>query len=150
MSRPGAQTKTRSSRKVPIHPRLRAVLAALPNYGRPWLFTTGASKRYPAGDHHLNVKRLNEQFTRLVARLGMPAGRPQGFVAHSLRHFFETFTVNTGIPQRAIDAWVGHNAYKSMAAVYYTLGDVESQAFMARVPFGTVGRSIESTMEGVR
>jgi len=38
-SRPGAETKTRESRKVPVHPRLRAVLAALPAGRREWLFT---------------------------------------------------------------------------------------------------------------
>lgn len=60
------------------------------------------------------MKRLNEQFTRLVVRLGMPAGRDAGFVVHSLRHFFETLTVNAGIPQRVIDAWLGHRSDKSM------------------------------------
>ncbi|OWK41240.1 tyrosine-type recombinase/integrase [Fimbriiglobus ruber] len=116
-SRPGAETKTRESRKVPIHPRLRAVLERLPANRRSWLFTAGPSKKYPAGDHHINVKRLNEQFTRLVGRLGMPVGRDAGFVAHSLRHFFETFTVNAGIPHRVIDSWLGHRSDKSMAAV---------------------------------
>ncbi|MDB5311566.1 MAG: Phage integrase, partial [Gemmataceae bacterium] len=102
-SRPGAETKTRESRKVPVHPRLRTVLEALPRTRRPWLFTAAPSKKFPGGDHHINVKRLNEQFTRLVGRLGMPVGRANGFVIHSLRHFFETFTVNAGIPQRVID-----------------------------------------------
>jgi integrase len=57
-------------------------------------------------------------------------------VIHSLRHFFETFTVNAGVPQRAVDAWPGHHSDKSMAAVYYRLRDEDSQAFMAKVPFG--------------
>jgi integrase len=136
-SRPGAETKTRESRRVPIHTRLRVVLESLPVYRRPWLFTAGASKKFPAGDHHINVKRLNEQFTRLVDRLGMPAGRDDGFVIHSLRHFFETHCVNAGIPQRVIDTWLGHRSDKSMAAVYYRLRDDESQSFMIKVPFGT-------------
>ena len=38
-------------------------------------------------------------------------------VIHSLRYFFETFTVNTGTPQRAVDAWFGHRSDKSMGAV---------------------------------
>jgi integrase len=57
-------------------------------------------------------------------------------VVHSLRHFFETFTVNTGIPQRVIDAWLGHRSDKSMAAVYYRLRDEDSQSFMGKVLFG--------------
>ena len=135
-SRPGAETKTRTSRKVPIHPRLRRVLEALPTGDRAWLFTAGPSAKYPAGGHHLNAKRLNEQFSRLLTRLDMPAGRETGFVIHSLRHFFETFTVNEGIPQRVIDTWLGHRSDKSMAAVYYKLSDADSQSFMGKVPFG--------------
>ena len=56
---------------------------------------------------------------------------------HSLRHFFETFTVNEGIPQRVVDTWLGHRSDRSMAAVYYRLKDEDSQKFMAKVPFGT-------------
>ncbi len=125
------------SRKVPVHPRLRAVLAALPSTHRPCLLCAAPSRKYPAGDRHISVKRLNEQFTRLVGRLGMPVGRNAGFVIHSLRHFFETHCVNAGIPQRVIDTWLGHRSDKSMAAVYYRLRDEEAQAFVGKVPFGT-------------
>lgn len=149
VSRPGGETKTRTSRKVPIHPRLRTVLEALPTERREWLFTAGPSPKYPEGGHHINVKRLNEQFTRLVTRLEMPAGRESGFVTHSLRHFFETFAVNAGIPQRVIDIWLGHRSDKSMAAVYYRLGDAESQSFMAKVPFGTGGPAADVGKEDV-
>lgn len=143
VSRRGGETKTRKSRKVPIHPRLRAVLEALPKSPGQWLFTAAPSKKYPDGDHHINVKRLNEQFTRLVAKLGMPVGREHGFVIHSIRHFFETHTVNVGTPQRVIDTWLGHSSDKSMAAVYYRLRDEESQSFMEKVSFGTPAKSSE-------
>ena len=136
-SRPGAETKIRESRKVPIHPRLRMELEVLPRTRRPWLFTAAPSKKFPGGENHINVKRLNQLFTRLVGRLGMPVGRATGFVIHSLRHAFETITVNAGVPQRAIDTWLGHRSDRSMAAVYYKLRDEESQFFMAKVPFGT-------------
>jgi integrase len=136
-SREGAETKTRVSRKVPIHARLRPLLEALSRRPRPWLFTMAPSRRYPRGDHHLNVKRLNEDFLKVVASLGLPAGRDGGFTLHSLRHFFETFAVNAGIPQRVVDTWLGHRSDRSMAAVYYKLKDEDSQKFMAKVPFGT-------------
>ena len=138
-SRPGAETKTRQSRRVPIHQRLRAVLLALPKTRRAWMFTAAASKKFPAGDHNISAKRMNEQFTRLVGKLGMPVGRDNGFVIHSLRHFIETFTVNASIPQRVVDTWLGHRSDKSMAAIYYKLNDADSQSFMAKVPFGTGG-----------
>ena len=136
-SRPGAATKTGQSRKVPIHPRLRAALESLPTPASGWYFTAAKCSRYPSGDHWINPNGVNDGFILLLKNLGMPAGRKSGYVTHSLRHFFETFTVNAGIPQRVIDTWLGHNADKSMAAVYYALGDAESQAFMLRVPFRT-------------
>ncbi|HVK08499.1 MAG TPA: site-specific integrase [Gemmataceae bacterium] len=137
VSRAGAETKTRTSRKVPIHDRLRPILSAVSNKKRDWLFQSAPSDKYPTGGRPMNTKRLNDCFTRLLKSLGLPAGRKDGFVIHSLRHFFETFTVNAGIPQRVIDTWLGHRSDKSMAAVYYRLADAESQAFMKKVPFGT-------------
>jgi integrase len=86
----------------------------------------------------------------LVTRLEVPAGREAGFVIHSLRHFFETFTVNEGIPQRVIDTWLGHRSDKSMAAVYYKLSDTDSQSFMAKVPFGTGEPAADAGKEDVR
>ena len=148
MSRRGAETKTRTSRKVPIHSRLKLVLEALPKSKGPWFFTAAPSKKFPTGDHHINVKRLNEQFTRLVERLGMPIGREAGFVIHSLRHYFETFTVNAGVPQRVIDTWLGHRSDKSMAAVYYRLRDEESQTFMMKVPFGGKVKAANNREDG--
>jgi len=137
-SREGLETKNRYSRKVPIHDRLRLVLEALTNTPRPWLFVNPPSRRHPEGNQPLNVIQLNERVQKVVAGLGLAAGRNQdGFTLHSLRHFFETFTVNAQIPQRAVDTWLGHRSDQSMAAVYYKLKDEESQRFMKQVPFGT-------------
>jgi integrase len=137
VSRPGGETKSRTSRKVPIHARLRVVLEAIPKSKRPYLFTASASDKFPDGTNHINIKRLNEQFGRLCAKLALPTGRKDGFTTHSLRHFFETHLVNSGIPQRVIDSWLGHRSDRSMGAVYYRLSDYDSQLFMSRVPFGT-------------
>jgi integrase len=136
-SRVGLETKTRQSRKVPIHSRLLPLLVALPRRTRPWLFTMPPSKAYPTGNHWVNVKRLNEDFLAAVTSLKLPAGREGGFTLHSLRHSFETITVNAGIPQRVVDTWLGHRSDRSMAAVYYKLKDDESQHFMTKVPLGT-------------
>jgi len=137
VSRDGLETKTRDSRKVPINTRLGAMLTAWPKTNKQWAFTMPASTKYPNGDHWVNIKRLNEDFQKVVKFLGLPIGREAGLTLHSLRHFFETFTVNAGIPQRVVDTWLGHRSDKSMAAVYYKLSDEESQRFMKMVPFGT-------------
>ena len=96
--------KNRQSRKVPIHPRLRQCLGKLPRTDRPYLFCAPPSKKYPAGDHYLKVKHLNEYLQRLAKLLGMSTGRKNdGLVLHPLRHFFETHCVNAGIPQRVVE-----------------------------------------------
>jgi integrase len=138
VSRVGGETKTRRSRKVPIHPRLRLFLSGATASGRPWLFNEQASSTADHDDRPINVKKLNERFLATLKRLGLPAGRRGGgYTLHSLRHFFETHTVNNRIPQRVVDAWLGHSSDKSMAANYYKLTGEESQKFMDEVPFGT-------------
>ena len=73
---------------------------------------------------------------KIAKSLGMPVGRKNdGFVTHSLRHFFETHCINCGVPQRVVDVWMGHTGDKSMVAVYYRLGDTDSQRFMKQVSF---------------
>ena len=147
VSREGLETKTRLSRKVPIHPRLRHFLEQMPKTDKPWKFTMPPSRSYPAGDHMVNIKRLNEDFQKAVKALGIAVGRIDGFTLHSLRHFFETCTVNAGIPQRVVDTWLGHRSDKSMAAVYYKLSGDESQSFMKKVPFGTGEPAAEAVKE---
>lgn len=139
VSRPGAETKTGASRKVPIHPRLRLILEALPK-SSSWLFQASPSPRYPTGGHWINTKHLNEDFLKLLGKLDLPAGRDpegQGYTIHSLRHSFETVCVNARVPQLVIDSWLGHQGDRSMAKVYYGLADKESQKFIKDVPFGT-------------
>jgi integrase len=134
-SRPGAETKTRQSRKVPIHPVLRALLGGSRRRSGPYFFSAEPSEKYPAGGHQISAKHLNEAFQNVARRLGMPVGRESGYTLHALRRFFETFCINSGAPQRAVDVWMGHRSDKSMGAVYYSLSDADSQTLMAKVPF---------------
>lgn len=150
VSRPGAETKTGRSRKVPIHPRLRIFLEAVPKKPRTWFFEAPPSKKYPAGGHGINTKRLNEDFLTILEKLGLPTGRFDGYTIHSLRHSFETISVNGGIPQRVIDTWMGHWSDRSMASVYYKLADDESQKFMQLVPFGSGQPAADAGEQEVR
>jgi integrase len=147
VSRRGAETKTRQSRKVPIHPRLRQILATLPRSVGPWFFTAEPSSKYPKGDHWIATKKLNDRFLAKLKKLNLPTGRESGYVIHSLRHSFETITINSGIPQRVVDAWLGHTSDRSMGAVYYHLSEVESQRFINLVPFGTHTSDAKSDQE---
>jgi integrase len=135
VSRPGAETKTRLSRRIPIHPVLADLLRERRRPSGPFFFSAAPSPKYPEGGHHIRAKGVNEAFQGIARTLGMPTGRETGYTLHALRRFFETFCVNSGVPQRAVDVWMGHRSDKSMGAVYYSLSDTESQAMMTKVPF---------------
>ena len=136
VSRPGAETKTRRSRKIPLHPGLQSLLAKKPKSPGEWFFCAEPSERYPAGDHWITPKRINEEFQALLRRAGIPVGRKgQGYTLHSLRHFFETHCVNHGVPQVLVDRWMGHSTKRSMGATYYDDDQEKAREFIQRVPF---------------
>lgn len=138
VSRPGAETKTRESRKVPIHPRLRPILAKLVRKPGVWLLQEPPSFKYPQGGNWINTKRLNEDLLKLLKQLGIKAGRAGfGYTIHSLRHSFETICTDCSTPSRVVDRWTGHSGDRSMGNLYYELKDEKSQEFMKNVPFGT-------------
>lgn len=129
VNRAGAETKTRRSRAVPVHPRLAAVLGGLPPHVREWLFEEAAGRP-------LSTKTLHARFVKLAGSLGLPTGRGTGYVVHSLRHFFETRCVNGRVPQVVVDRWMGHRPNGAMGDLYYALDDAQSRTFMAEVKFG--------------
>lgn len=136
VSRAGAETKTRESRKIPIHPILRNILKQHQPTPGPWYLTAKASPQYPEGDHPINPKGLKVRVQATARQCGIPVGQKyNGLVLHSFRHFFETHSVNSGIPQKAIDSWLGHKSDRSMGAVYYLLSDDQSQKFMQEINF---------------
>ena len=136
VSRPGAETKTRESWKVPIHQRLRKLLEKLPNTKHAWYFAAAPSNRYPSGGHWINPNRLNDDFLKILRKLGIPEGRKKGgFTVHSLRSFFKTHCINCGVPKPVVDTWQGHKIDMSVGAQYYKLSDADSQRFMAIVSF---------------
>jgi integrase len=138
ISRPGFETKSGNSWKVPIHERLRPVLEkALRNRVTGWLFTALPSPKYPDGDHHISTKHLNEDFVELLTKLKISAGKKKGgFTIHSLRRSFKTICVNAGIPREVVDAWQDHAHVRTPGDLYYKLADNDSQRFMKLVPFG--------------
>ena len=115
-----------------------------------WLFA-GAATNGESGDHQLDTQKLNEEFRKILAALGIPEGRKNGgYTVRSFRNSFETLTVNQGIPQLAIDIWLGHNDNKSMSAVYYRLKDEDSQNFMRAVRFDSERRGVDESAEAGR
>ncbi|MDX1944032.1 MAG: tyrosine-type recombinase/integrase [Pirellulaceae bacterium] len=137
VSRPGFETKTGQSWKVPIHPRLRQILQGMPKGQRAWFFTALPSPKYPAGGRHLNMKHVCEDLKRVLAKLGIAVGKKNGgYTLHSLRASFKTIAINVGIPREVVDDWQNHAGRRPTASdAYYRLSDEESQRFMLRMPF---------------
>jgi integrase len=135
VSRPGLETKSGNTWRVPIHLRLRTILEDLPRGKTGWFFTSRPSRRYPTGGHHINPKHANEDFIKTLIRLGIASGREAGFTFHSLRASFKTICVNGGIPKEAVDVWQNHAPDRAASNVYYALTDEESQRLMRKAPF---------------
>jgi integrase len=134
-SREDAETKTRRSRKIPIHPVLRELLEEQWSTGA-WFFRTAQNGDNPEDSRPIAPRKINTQFKRAAAAMGLRVGlKNNGYTIHSLRHFFETFAVNSRIPQPVVDTWMGHQGVRSMGKVYYELADAESQRFMREVQF---------------
>lgn len=144
VSREGAETKTRQSRKIAIHTVLREFLEALPPHKSRWLFTVKKSKGCPAGDRWLNTNSINADLKALLKSLKIPAGRKSGgFTTHSLRSFFKSHCINSGIQKQIVDEWQGHVSMSSASDRYYQLDDEENQRWIKKVPFIVNGHNFK-------
>jgi integrase len=136
VSRPGFETKTGQSWKVPLHARLRSILQRVPHGKEGWFFTAQPSRKFPDGGHNISTKHVNEDLIKLLKTLDIAAGRGVGFTFHSLRSSFKTICIHAGIPREVVDVWQNHAPDRAASHVYYKLSAEESQRFMRMVPFG--------------
>lgn len=97
VSRQGYENKTDQDWKLPLHRELKTILLEKDWPKTGWFFTALPSSKYPDGNHHINPRRINEDFKTVLAGLDIPAGKKQnGFTVHSLRHFFKTHCITNG------------------------------------------------------
>ena len=136
-SRDGLKNKPDSDWDVPIHERLKAIIESMDQNESGFFFTALPSKQYPSGDHFISPKRINEDFKKILKQLGIPAGRQGGFTIHSLRHFFKTHCITSGIAKPVVDEWQGHELKRKASDQYFHLTPEVSQRLMKQVPFDT-------------
>ena len=123
---------------VPIHPRLEEILS---NYQRPrskWYFCSLPYKLDRKGGKKLVGKVLNQEFKRAAKAAGFPTGiRVEGgMTLHSLRGFFKSHALISGIPREVVDTWQAHCADRSASFVhYFDLPDEASQRYMRQIDF---------------
>jgi integrase len=135
VSRSGYETKTGDTWKVPIHPRLRTILAEVPHGKTGWYFTALPSRKYPSGGHQVNPRDANANFGKILTKLGIPTGRAVGFTFHSLRSSFKTICIHSGIPKEVVDVWQNHSPGPAASNLYYKLSDDESQRLIRLAKF---------------
>jgi hypothetical protein len=107
-------TKDKDARFVPIHPRIRPLIAAL--------------KRI--GDHvfpDIRERQLLQRVKELCGTLKFP--KADEFKLHSFRHYFASLCANHQVAYRKALAWLGHSD-SSILQLYYHLTDSDSQAAM--------------------
>lgn len=109
-----SRPKDRDDRFVPISPRLRPVLEALPRVD---------ARVLPDLDGRALLKRLKT----LCTDLGFPEGT--SYKVHTFRHFFASQCANRGVPYRMVLSWLGH-AGSEVLDQYYHLEDAESAEAM--------------------
>jgi site-specific recombinase XerD len=113
-------TKDKDARFVPIHPRIRPLIAALPRKGD--LVFPGIHERQLL----LRVKELCEQ---------QKFPKAAEFKLHSFRHHFASLCANHAVAYRKALSWLGHSD-SSILALYYHLTDSDSQAAMEALAGG--------------
>jgi integrase/recombinase XerD len=150
VTRTGLRTKSGDSWKLSIHPRLQQILQQVPKGQREWFFTALPSPRYPPDGHHLNLKHVCEDFTKVLKQLGISVGKKNGgFSLHSLRSSFKIICIHAVIPREVVDAWQNHTGRRPTASdAYYRLSDEDSQAFILKVPFGAADSRGDSENQG--
>ncbi|MDX9911458.1 MAG: tyrosine-type recombinase/integrase [Phycisphaerales bacterium] len=107
--------KDKDDRFVPIHPRIRPIIDALPR----------------VSDRVLPDLRERTLLAR-VQRLARELGLGPGCKTHGLRHHFVSMCASSGVPTRLCLSWVGHSS-SAILDLYYHLHDGESEAAMRRL-----------------
>ena len=105
-------TKTKDHRFVPVHPRIRPLIEALPRTTD--LLLPGVSER-----------RLLDTVKRTCTACGLGTR----YKLHSLRHHFASLCANHSVAYRKALAWLGHSS-SDILDLYYHLHDDESEAAM--------------------
>jgi|GEM_PF-753116 len=119
-------TKDKDARFVPIHPRIRQLIADLHRC---------SDHVFPGIRERQLLKRLKE----LCATLKF--ARADKFKLHSFRHHFASLCANHQVAYRKALAWLGHSD-SSVLQLYYHLSDADSQAAMAALA-GDSFRNVE-------
>ena len=118
-SKVGWHTKSYRSRSIPLHPRLKEILEALPRKSR-WCFPTKEGKQY--------LHNLGRNFQKVLKESGVKCN------FHECRHTFASFLVMSGSSLAAVRELLGHSDIKT-TMVYTHLSKDHLRGAVARLNF---------------
>ena len=128
-----------TTHSVPIHPRLEEIISSYQRPRSKWYFCSLPYKRDRKGGKKLQGKMLNQEFKRAAEAAGLRTGiRVEGgMTLHSLRGFFKSHALLSGVPREVVDTWQAHCADRSASFVhYFDLPEEASQRYMRQIDFG--------------
>lgn len=144
--RKARETKNSRSRSFPIHDDLRSVLHGIRQQGGCLIF------RGPRGGvlKPDTIRRIlvRDVLTKLADRFPTPEddiGFADGRL-HTFRHYFCSHCANSGVPERVVMAWLGHQSSR-MVQRYYHLHDEEAQRQMKKLNFVNTANEPETGEE---
>jgi integrase len=139
------ELKSGRSRSFPIHPDLRTAIDRLPRSDAYVFHGPRGGRINPDTIRNVLIREvitpLREQFAKQEDEKGFEDGR-----VHSFRHYFCSTCANSGVPERMVMEWLGHQD-SEMVRIYYHLHDDEARRRMAALDFlgGAGGRSASQT-----
>jgi integrase len=109
--------------EVPISPRLRTALDALPNAGAKYFAT------YQGGTVDAVRKRVEDAFAALCGRAGVPYGRKAGALTfHSLRHTGASRMLNGGADIKTVAEIGNWKDWRILQRYLHPIGDARQRA----------------------
>jgi len=124
-------TKGKRPRLIPIHPRLRTVLDALPRK-HSTVFTRPASRHCPKGDRPLNPSQLLGAIKRLCRDCGFPDWKR--YKVHTWRHAFASMCARSQVSYRYALGWMGHKR-SDILDMYITMYDTAAEGAMQTINY---------------
>ena len=132
-------------RAFPVHPDLRAVIDRLPRTDAYVFHGPRGGRIKPDTIRNVLVREVLKPMKAKFPKRGDEKSFEDGRV-HSFRHYFCSTCANSGVPERMVMEWLGHQD-SEMVRIYYHLHDEEARRRMAALDFlgGAGGRSAHQT-----
>jgi integrase len=128
----GETTKTGRVRRIPLHPALREMLAAMPQRDERLLYLERRPRLDPHGWFPLAERQTLMTLKRLCRESGFEGD--ERFKLHTLRHVFCSVCARSNVPFKYALVWLGHRK-SEMLDYYFHAFDETAAAAMRTIKY---------------